>query len=295
MSNHNTGRVISRFGAELILETDTGDQLRCTTRRKLEHVACGDFVYWQQETQGNAVVTDILTRKNALSRPDFRGRMRAIAANIDCLMVVSSWLPAPNWEMLDRYLVAAAHLPAEPLIVMNKSDLRDEQATIEQEACLDEYTQTGYQVIHTNSKSCEGIDTLRQFMDGKTAILAGQSGVGKSSLAACLLPEQAIRVGSIANTGEGRHTTTVATLYQVGNGAMIDSPGVRDFALPPLDLAELQTGYPEFVTMSEYCRFNNCTHQHEPGCAIKTAVDAGDLPQRRYQRYLSLLTSQRNN
>ena len=295
-NSHNIGRVISRFGAELIIATEKGEHLRCTARRKLEHVACGDYVEWQQEAQGNASVTAIRPRENVLSRPDFRGRLRAVAANIDLLIIVSSWRPEPNWEMLDRYLVAVRQLPAEALIVMNKSDLRGEYATQEDEACLEEYSRIGYQVVHANAKTGQGIDEIRGALGDKTAILAGQSGVGKSSLIACLLPEESIRIGSIADTGEGRHTTTVAKLYPIiGKGALIDSPGVRDFALPPLNPAELQSGYPEFAAFEGLCKFNNCSHRHEPGCAIKAAVHSNDLPPRRYQRYLNLLTRQLNN
>lgn len=294
-NSHNIGRVISRFGAELILATASGEHVRCTTRRKLEHVACGDYVQWQQEAQGNASVTAIQPRENILSRPDFRGKVRGVAANIDLLLVVSSWRPEPNWEMLDRYLIAAIQLPAEAIIVMNKSDLRAEYATQDDGQCLEEYAQVGYQVIHANAKTGEGIETIRAALGDKTAILAGQSGVGKSSLIACLLPEESIRVGSIGDTGEGRHTTTVAKLYPLGNGALIDSPGVRDFALPVLERSELQSGYPEFAAYDGQCKFNNCTHQHEPGCAIKAAANSHDLPSRRYQRYLNLLTRQSNN
>lgn len=290
------GRVITRYGSELILETASGEPLRCTTRRKLEHVACGDYVRWQAEQQGNASVLAILPRKNVLERPDFRGKLRAVAANIDILLVVSSWRPEPNWEMLDRYLVAAHLLPAEVLIVFNKADLRDSAHHAEHEACLKEYLDIGYKVVHTQANQAEGLAEIEEAIQGKTAIFAGQSGVGKSSLISQLVPEEDIRVGSIADTGEGRHTTTVSSLYQLaGQASLIDSPGVRDFPLPKLTISQLQAGYPEFTRFAGECRFNNCTHQHEPGCAIKTALAMGELPPRRYQRYLTLLKSQSNN
>ena len=295
MIAHDVGRVISRFGAELILQTQYDGNIRCTTRRKLEHVACGDFVHWQKEAQGNASVLDIVPRKNVLSRPDFRGKMRAVAANVDLLLLVSSWRPAPNWEMLDRYLVAAEQLPADVLIIMNKADLRTECANSEQEAALEEYLSIGYRVVHADANSGAGIDQIRAAIGSSVAVLAGQSGVGKSSLVAQLLPEQSIRVGEIGDTGEGRHTTTVATLYPIDEGALIDSPGVRDFALPPLNLAQLQAGYPEFAQTESGCKFNNCTHQHEPGCGIKAALAKQELPPRRYQRYLTQLAGQTIN
>ncbi len=292
----HTGRVITRFGAELILETAEGAQIRATTRRKLEHIACGDYVAWQAESQGNASVTAILPRNNVLLRPDMRGKPRSVAANIDVLIVVSSWRPAPNWEMLDRYLIAARHLPTDVIIVMNKTDLREQYSSSEQEAALAEYAQIGYPIHHIQAKTGTGLVELRQAIKDKTAILAGQSGVGKSSLVAALLPTIELKIGDIAETGEGRHTTTVASLYHLPEGgALIDSPGVRDFPLLPLSVLDLQAGYPEFQGFAGMCRFNNCTHHHEPGCAIKAAFATNDVPQRRYQRYLTLLAGQNNN
>lgn len=290
------GRVITRYGAELILETASGEHVRCTTRRKLENVACGDYVRWQVEQQGNASVLAILPRQNVLERPDFRGKLRAVAANIDILLVVSSWRPEPNWEMLDRYLVSAHLLPAEVLIVFNKADLRDTYHDPQHEACLKEYLEIGYTVAHTQASGGQGLAEIEAAIQGKTAIFAGQSGVGKSSLISQLVPEEAIRVGEIGDTGEGRHTTTVSRLYHLpGQASLIDSPGVRDFPLPKLTVTQLQAGYPEFNRFAGECRFHNCTHQHEPGCAIKAALVAGELPPRRYQRYLTLLKSQSNN
>lgn len=290
------GRVITRYGAELILETASGERLRCTTRRKLEHVACGDYVRWQVEQQGNASVLAILPRQNVLERPDFRGKLRAVAANIDILLVVSSWRPEPNWEMLDRYLVAAHLLPAEVLIVFNKADLRDSYRHAEHEVCLKEYLEIGYRIVHTQANQAQDLAEIEEAIQGKTAIFAGQSGVGKSSLISQLVPAEEIRVGEIAETGEGRHTTTVSSLYHLpGQASLIDSPGVRDFPLPKLMVSQLQAGYPEFSRFAGECRFNNCTHQHEPGCAIKMALTVGEIPPRRYQRYLTLLKSQSNN
>lgn len=285
-----TGRVITRFGAELLLETTSATFLRCTTRRKLDQVACGDTVRWERQAQGNAVITAILPRRNVLERPDFRGKLRPVAANIDLLIVVTSWQPAPLWEMLDRYLLAAQRLSADALIVMNKADLRSTHATPEMEACLAEYAAIGYPTLHVCANQSVGIDAVAAAIGGRTAIVVGQSGVGKSSIAAQLLPDEVIRVGDTGQAGEGRHTTTSATLYRLpSGGALIDSPGVRDFSLTGLDFATLQAGFPEFAAYLGKCRFHNCTHHHEPGCAIKAAASAGAIPPRRFARYASLL------
>lgn len=285
-----TGQVITRFGADLLVETASENLLRCTARRKLDHIACGDHVQWERQAQGNAAVTRILPRLNVLERPDFRGKPRAIAANIDLLVVVVSWQPAPVWEMIDRYLIAARRLPADVLLVVNKSDLRVSHAATEDELCLQEYLQAGMKILHVSAEQQEGIEDIASAISGHTAIVVGQSGVGKSSIAAQLLPDKEIKIGMIADTGEGRHTTTSATLYRLpSGGALIDSPGVRDFGLLGLDFAALEKGFPEFSPFLGECRFHNCTHNHEPGCAIKAAVTAGNIPARRFSRYLGLL------
>ncbi|MBO0612865.1 MAG: ribosome small subunit-dependent GTPase [Pseudomonadota bacterium] len=286
------GQVITRFGADVLIETAGGELLRCTARRKLDNLACGDRVQWEGQAQGNAAVTALLPRQNVLERPDFRGRLRPVAANIDLLIVVTSWQPAPLWEMLDRYLIAANRLHADVLLVMNKADLRSTHATAEAEACLAEYVQMGCDVLHVAADQNQGIADILAAIRGRTAIVVGQSGVGKSSIATQLLPDTDIRVGSISETGEGRHTTTSAMLYRLPTGgALIDSPGVRDFGLIGLDFATLETGFPEFRPFLGECRFHNCSHNHEPGCAIKAAVSAGKIPPRRFARYLSLLAT----
>jgi ribosome biogenesis GTPase len=287
----NTGQVITRFGAELIVEDSQSQTLiRCTARRKLEHLACGDWVEWEAQSQGNAAVTRLLTRKNVLERPDFRGKARAIAANVDLMLIVSSWQPSPSWELIDRYLITAQRLQAEAILVMNKRDLRAKFASAHDETCLAELAHIGYPILHTDAKLADDVSVLKNAIKTKTAIMVGQSGVGKSSLAQQLLPELDIKVGSIADTGEGRHTTTSATLYRLSeSGNLIDSPGVRDFGLLDLDFATLENGYLEFKAYLGQCRFNNCTHNHEPGCAVKTALSAGELLPQRYARYLALL------
>ncbi len=286
------GQIITRFGADFLVETASAELLRCTARRKLDHLACGDYVQWERQAQGNAAVTAMLPRRNVLERPDFRGRLRPIAANIDLLIVVASWQPAPVWETLDRYLIAANRLPADVLLVFNKADLRSSLASAEAEICLAEYQRIGIPILHVSAKQQQGIQPILEAIQGRTAIVVGQSGVGKSSLAMQLLPETDIRVGTISETGEGRHTTTSATLYRLpSGGSLIDSPGVRDFGLTGMDFATLETGFPEFRPFLGECRFHNCTHNHEPGCAIKAAVQSGQLPPRRFSRYLSLLAN----
>lgn len=294
-TNTVTGRVITRFGSELIAQTDEGEMLRCTAKRKLEHIACGDYVTIEIAEHGNSRVVTIAPRHNALTRPDFRGKIRTIAANIDQVIIILSWLPEPFWGLVDRYLIAASLLNTEAILVINKSDLASEYATEKSLDALQEYQQIGYTIIKTEATDKEhhsDINDLQQALNNNTNILVGQSGVGKSSLAQLLLTDIDIRVGDISNSGEGQHTTTTTTLYTLPSGGfLIDSPGVRDYTLSPdISVQALKSGYREFADYSLGCKFNDCTHNHEPQCKVREAYEAGDIPPKRYKRYLYLLS-----
>ena len=294
----NTGRVITRFGAELLVEnlSQSSSQnslqapVRCTAKRKFDTIVCGDSINWHHNPHGNASVDDLLPRTNALTRPGYRGRPRTIAANIDQLVIVNSWLPETSWDLVDRYLIAAKQLNAQAVIVMNKSDLAEEHATEEDWQAMKTYQDIGYQVLQMNALTGEGTKELQDLMSDKTSIFSGRSGVGKSSIANKIMPELDITVGIISDSGEGKHTTTTATLYKLPKGGyLIDSPGVRDYALGNIDTQDLSDGYIEFKDPSEYCRFNNCSHDHEPGCSVRSAVDNGEISKQRYQRYIQAL------
>ena len=297
--NINTGRVIIRFGAELLVENPEKPSLppiRCTAKRKFETIVCGDVITWHANEHGNATVDDLLPRKNALTRPGYRGRPRTIAANIDQLVVVNSWLPETSWDLVDRYLIAAHQLDANAIIVMNKSDLADEHATDEDWQAMETYQKIGYKVLQMNALTGEGVDQLKSLMRDKTSIFSGRSGVGKSSIANVLLPETDITVGIISDSGEGKHTTTTAMLYplnpnNIKDGYLIDSPGVRDYAVSDMTEQQLSAGYIEFAPYKERCRFNNCSHNHEPKCAVREAVEKSVITHERYQRYIQALGS----
>ncbi|MGV6808709.1 MAG: ribosome small subunit-dependent GTPase A [bacterium] len=291
-------RVITRFGAEVLVRTEQQSLLRCTARRKFEHIACGDSVMWQTDAQGNAHISQLLPRKNTLSRPDRRGKAKAIAANIDQLFIVTAWLPKPSWSLVDRYIIAAAKLDISAIIVMNKQDLAEHYAAPDDQRALAEYAQIAYPILPIQANApatiepteAYGIHLIQQYLQGKTSIFVGQSGVGKSSIIGQILPDLSIRTGTISATGEGRHTTTTADLYELNtNTAVIDSPGVRDFLLADLQLDDIVQGYREFAAFAGQCRFHNCRHQHEPHCAVKQAVQKQQLPTLRYQRYLTQL------
>ncbi len=296
----NTGRVITRFGAELLVENTKNNpekpHVRCTAKRKFDNIVCGDFITWHHNQHGNASVDDLLERYNALTRPGYRARPRTIAANIDQLVIVNSWLPETSWDLVDRYLIAANLLNAQAIIVMNKSDLAEEHATEADWKAMKTYEEIGYPVLQLNAHTGEGIEQLKKYMDDKTSIFSGRSGVGKSSIANRILPESDITVGNISDSGEGKHTTTTATLYHLENkGYLIDSPGVRDHALGDLSAQELADGYIEFGKYQNDCRFHNCTHDHEPRCAIRAAVENHEISEERYLRYIDALHNLKTN
>ena len=285
--------MIIRFGAELLVENPEKSSLppiRCTAKRKFDSIVCGDLIKWHPNEHGNATVDDLLLRKNALTRPGYRGRPRTIAANIDQLVIVNSWLPETSWHLVDRYLIAAQQLKADAIIVMNKSDLAEKHSTPDDLRAMEIYRQIGYPVIEMNAITGEGVEELQELMSNKTSIFSGRSGVGKSSIANKILPESDITVGIISDSGEGKHTTTTATLYELPKGGyLIDSPGVRDYALGNIDTQDLSDGYIEFAPFKNQCRFNNCTHDHEPKCAIRSAVENGEISEERYSRYIQAL------
>ena len=285
------GRVVTRYGAELILQTENTEQIRCTARRKFDNLACGDYVCWQPSKQGNAIVTALLPRQNALMRPDHRHKPKAIAANIEQLIIVCSWRPKPSWMLVDQYLIAAQYIGADAIIVMNKMDLATQYATEKDGQTLMDYQNIGYTVLQCDAVEGQGIRAIQSSLDHKTSIFVGQSGVGKSSIIHQVLPELSIKVGDISQSGEGKHTTTTADLYPVGKTAyIIDSPGVRDFMLSDINADIIRNGYREFAHYANNCRFSNCTHTHEPACQVKKAAETGLISAVRYRRYLAKLT-----
>ncbi len=284
--------MITRFGATLIVEEATRRHHRCSTRRHLDYAVCGDKVKWQPAPSGPGIVTDILPRRNELTRTNKHGQIRTIAANFDQLGVIIACTPQPDWTTVDRYLVAAMYLSCEAFLVINKQDLPTNTADL---ALLSEdYRRIGYYVLHTSAKKSLGMGKLEAQLKDKITIFVGQSGVGKSSLVKQLLPYQNIRIGELSSNREmGKHTTSSTTLYQLpSGGGLIDSPGVRSFNPPPIQSHKtLSQGYIEFSPYLEHCRFHNCSHTVEPGCALIKAAAAGEISPRRLQRYQRLAKS----
>ncbi len=286
------GRVIANYGAELVVE-DGGGLYRCSVRQNLGGLACGDHVVWQLTDFGAGVVVAVEPRRSLLTRPDYSGRSKLIAANMDWVGIVVAPRPALNEFLVDRYLVAVEAIGVAALIVFNKVDLPDPALRIELDARLAVYQRIGYPLLQASTKTEHGLDTLRERLAGRTSILVGQSGVGKSSLIQALLPDRELRIQAVSEaTGMGTHATTTATLYHLpGGGELIDSPGIRSFELGELSVDDLEQGFREFAPYLGRCRFSNCGHTVEPGCALREAVARGDIDARRLESYHQLKAS----
>jgi ribosome biogenesis GTPase len=284
-----SGCIVARYGTEAVVEGPDGALHRCTARRQARDVVCGDQVEWTTAAEDGGTIEARLPRSNALTRIDGHGRARTIAANVGLIYIVAAPEPIPSWALIDRYLVAASSLQAEAVIVFNKSDLAAMHG-MQSTQDVDVYAALGYRVLACSAHSGVGVAQVRDALAGRTGILVGQSGVGKSSLLQALIPERELRIGALsAASGQGRHTTTVATLYRLGDaGALIDSPGVRDFSPAGWDAAALHGGFPEVAARAGSCRFRDCRHIEEPGCAVRAAVEAGEIDARRYRSFIDL-------
>ncbi len=290
------GRVIARHGANLGVEDDAGGVWHCLARQHIGEPVCGDRVVWQPAGPGQGIVTALLERQNLLSRPDQSGRDRPLAANIDQVVIVLAPLPEPSLYLLDQYLVAAELIGARALIVINKIDLLVPQTTQAFRARLARYGLIGYTILCLSLRQPWTLPPFVDQLRGRTSILVGQSGVGKSSLIKRLLPDIAIQIGRLSRaTGLGRHTTSATTCYRIGGDSrLIDSPGVRSFRLGPVTPSDLARGYREIAPFIGHCRFNDCQHDQEPDCALKEAVAAGGIHPERLATFRHLLQSQRS-
>jgi ribosome biogenesis GTPase len=286
-----SGLVIVNYSKSVMVEDDAGCLYRCSTRRNLPQVVSGDRVTWEPVGAQEGVINTIEPRHTVLQRADGANRTRALAANIDQILIVAAPQPAHDAFLIDRYLVAAELAGAMPLVVVNKSDLLDPQADDVSGDALREYAAIGYGTLLTSAREDSGIDDLVQALSSRTSILVGQSGVGKSSLINRLLPELDIQIGKLSDaSGQGRHTTTTTTLYHLPQGGdLIDSPGVRDFRLGETAPADLARGFREFRPYLGLCRFQDCRHLSEPGCAVKEAMRKGAVSERRLASYRQLV------
>jgi ribosome biogenesis GTPase / thiamine phosphate phosphatase len=286
-----TGLIITNFGQSLIVKDKDDNLIRCVARQNLGAIICGDLVIWQQSQNDEGVIIAVEPRTSLLQKPGFGGKLKPMAANIDQIVIVASVQPEPNPYLIDRYLVAAENLPATPIILINKIDLIDNNNLENINNIESEYSNIDYQVIRASNVVDHGFDPLLNALKNKTSIFVGLSGVGKSSLINHLMPELDIRVGELSEaSGEGRHTTTSSTLYNLpGGGKLIDSPGVRDFGLWNSDAEDVLYGFKELRPFIGQCKFSNCKHESEPDCAIQLALKDNKISTVRHNNYKKIL------
>ena len=257
-------------------------------------VAVGDVVDYSFE-EGMSVIEAIHPRRNYIIRrsANLSREAHIIAANLDhAYLIVTMAYPETKLAFVDRFLVTCEAYGVPVTIVINKCDLLDEALGQMAEAFRDIYSGAGYEIMEVSAITGAGVDALRVRMDGKVNLFSGTSGVGKSSLIKALDPSlELIRTAEISQAHlQGRHTTTFYEMYPIaGGGFVIDSPGIRGFGLVDFKKEELSTYFPEMLRVMDDCRFSPCTHTHEPGCAVKAAVDSGEISADRYYSYLGML------
>lgn len=290
------GLIISHFGKQVDVEAldgaKAGQIFRCHLRTNLGQLVTGDNVVWREGT-GTGVVVAVLGRTSELIRPTNHGELKPVAANIDRIIITFAVEPTPFANLIDRYLVAAEISGIEPVLLLNKADLIDDENREALESLLNRYRDIGYRVLTASTTQAQGLDDLLAELDGRISVFVGQSGVGKSSLINVLLPGVDIKVGALSEqTRKGKHTTTTARLFHFPNGGdLIDSPGIREFALWHIDPATLLEGFVEFRPFLGHCKFRDCHHEQEPGCAILKAIEEGAISPERMESYQRILTS----
>ena len=260
-------------------------------------IAVGDRVRLRLGADGTGLITEIFERKNKLSRRAAGrrvGREHVIVTNIDRVWTIQSVrLPKPNPGFIDRVLAMAEAHEIDAGLVINKIDLlhRKEEEHIEEIRAL--YAGLGYPVLMMSAETGEGTEEFREALTGKTSVLTGPSGVGKSSILNVIEPDLGLQTAEVSEkTRKGRHTTTFVSLFPLsGGGFIVDTPGIREFGLVDIEPWELSHFFVEFAPHIEECRFPTCTHDHEPGCGVKEAVESGEISEQRYRSYLNILDS----
>ena len=264
-----TAQITASFGRRYIVRTPDGKTYEATTRKKRIDFACGDQVHINHINQQQVVIEDYLPRSSLLYRQDST-RSKLIAANVTLMLIVLAAVPTPSEMLLQRALLAAEAAQIQPLIVLNKADLPENDIWLQK---ISFYQGLGYELI--NISALRDVKKLRNRLQDECAILLGQSGMGKSTLTNALLGNVQARVGEISTAlDSGRHTTTHAQLYDLDkNSQLIDSPGLQAFGLHHLRIANLLSYFPDIRSYIGKCRFHNCSHRQEPGCALKQAVN----------------------
>lgn len=296
-----TCEISPRLHKQLIYPTADPNSLRHVVRevkevKIIDPVAVGDQVQFVDTGRGAGLITEVLPRKSKLVRrsavpmPGAHPFEQVIVANVDQVVpVFSAAQPPPKWNLLDRYLISAESLDLASLICITKLDLADQDGRLQAE--LELYRQIGYRVLLTSIVTGEGIDELRDALQGRISVFVGKSGVGKTSLLNILQPGLGLRVNAVSQvTGKGRHTTSNLEMFPLEKGgSVVDTPGMREFGLWEVDETDLALFFPEMRPYVGRCKFGlDCSHDDEPGCAIRKAVAQGAIAPRRYATFQRL-------
>ncbi len=281
MSEKLQGQVIAAFGRHYLAELPGGEILECVPRGKKSDVACGDMIKVERTSANQGVIDSIVPRATLLYRSDTY-KQKIIAANVTQIVVVVASEPSFNDELLARCLIAGHDQGLNILIVLNKCDLPQIAAA---RAQLAPYGKIGYRVLELSAK--QDVTPLLPYLQGNTSVFVGQSGMGKSTLINALIPEAQAATREISTVlDSGKHTTTHAKLYHLNTDSnLIDCPGVQLFGLHHLDFAAIERSFPEFLPYLGQCRFANCSHSHEPDCAIRKATAEGKIDERRMKLF----------
>jgi ribosome biogenesis GTPase len=291
VSELHEARVVAGHGRRFVVETTDGARLTCLTAGRAVQPVCGDRV--RVATDAEPRITEVLPRRSLFSKADGRGRAVAAVANLDRVIMVLAPIPAPELFLMDKYLAAIEGMGIEAGIVLNKMDLVDEDDDGGLGRRLAYLQGLGYRIYKVSTQDETGLEGFAAGLKGHDSMLVGQSGVGKSSLLNALVPEAGHRIDELsAATDEGRHTTTATTLHPLPQGgALVDSPGVRDLELSVRDPGKIGPLFRDIRAVAPQCRFANCLHLQEPGCAVKQAVEEKKMPESRYTSYRWLMTT----
>ena len=296
LSKAMSGEVICNFGSQLDVEgcedAFKDKVYRCHKRANIEPLVAGDQVLWQH-SEPYGIVIARKPRSSEILRPDSRGRIRSMAANIDCIAIVFACAPKPQCNLIDRYLVAAEAQHVRPVLILNKIDLLKDQHASEIQVLTKDYQSIGYRIIKVSAKTGEGMPMLEKYLSNRMVIFSGQSGVGKTSLLNYLMPSANSPVSALSSkTNHGAHTTAASRLYRLKSGGkLIDSPGIRDFSLNHLDKKNIIDNFIDFQPFLGHCKFRDCTHRDEASCALLSAVREDLIISKRLESYHKIMDS----